>query len=232
MPDSLKMPDATTGSGIESQNAVGEEIVSNPIGAVKIERGRSRCREHHPELGVKAQPRPCVCSTRNFVSVLGPSIVTEFARERNRMKNPAELARVYIERANVPRRTGQRLGNRATQNDHVLKNDARAAGANGNALRRTIQALSKIDSAVISETLNRLPRAPVESPQIISLREEDTISRYGHAAMAVPALRLAAHTGVETPDLASSLGVQSDHAKFGSCGVQDAVNHNRVALHL
>ncbi len=105
--DPLKMPDALTGSRIQRQHAVGEQIVADAVRAIEIERrGAGGC-EDHPELGIDAEPRPGVGAAGDLVRVLGPGFVAEFAGPGDGVKDPA-LACPYERR-----RRGCGLANRA-----------------------------------------------------------------------------------------------------------------------
>src|SRR5262245_8337310 len=121
------MPDALSSARVESEDAVGEEIVTVPRHAVKIKRRRTRCGEHHAGLYIDSYASPSVSAAGKLVCVRGPGVVTEFAGFRNRMKDPAHFPRIHIEGADMAGRAGQRFGNTASKNDGVFENSARRA---------------------------------------------------------------------------------------------------------
>ena len=102
VPDPLKVPDPASCSRIEREDAVGKQVVAVPVDTVEVERSRSGRREDHSEPCVDRHAGPGVGAANEFVSIGRPRIVGEFARLRDRMEGPSQLARVHVERANVP----------------------------------------------------------------------------------------------------------------------------------
>src|SRR5450432_776456 len=151
---------------------------------------------------------------------------------RDGAEDPAQFAAVGIESADVAGRTGQSFGNGAAKDDGVLKNYAGAAGADGDVVGRAVQALPQIDAAVIAKIGDGLAGRLVQRPEKIAVREEDAILIYGDAAIADVARDLLSVIWIEVPDLHAGFGVEGHHAKFGSGGVEDAIDDDGIALHL
>ncbi len=51
--DGLEMPDTLAGFGVESEQAVGKEVVADAIGPVEIERGRTGGHEKHAAFRIQ-----------------------------------------------------------------------------------------------------------------------------------------------------------------------------------
>src|ERR1700723_895072 len=104
---------------------------------------------------------------------------------RNGVKHPALFSGVHVERSDVAGRTGQRFRYGAGQNDHVLKDHSRAAGADAHRFGIPVKALSEIDAAIVAKLLDGPPGKLVESIQEIAISEKDAVLIQCHAAMPV-----------------------------------------------
>src|SRR5882762_10112494 len=103
----LKMPEAFSGAGVESEQAVGEKVVADAIGGVKIGCGGTGRGVDDAANGVERHFSPVVCGAAGFPSVFWPGVVAEFAGLRNSVKGPAKFSGANIEGANIAGWSGQ-----------------------------------------------------------------------------------------------------------------------------
>ena len=76
----LKVPDALARPGVESDRAVGEQVVAMPVAAVEVEGGRSESGEDQAALHVDAEPAPGIGRAAVLPGIAFPGLVSEFAR--------------------------------------------------------------------------------------------------------------------------------------------------------
>ena len=224
--DALEVPDAFAGAGVEGEHAVGEEVVSNAVGAVEIEGGRAGGGEDHAEFRIDGEAGPGVRAAGDLPGVFGPGFVAELAGPGDGVEDPAKLAGFGVPGADMPGRARQRFGNRAAEDDHVLKDHAGAAGADTHLFGGTAEAFAEIDLQ------DGFAGLAVEGVEEVAVGEEDAILINGDAAVAVAALRRRAGGGVEGPDLMAGGGVERDNFEGGRGGVENAADDDRIALHL
>ena len=226
------MPDAAARPRVEREHAVGEEIVPVPRDAVEIERGRTRRGEDDAELLVDGHAGPRVRAARQFVGVLRPRVVAEFTRLRNRVEDPAQLAAVHVEGADVAGRSGKRLRHRAAHDQQIFEDDAGRAGAHAQRVRRLVEPLAQVDAAAGAERGDRRARPLVERPEKAPVAHEHAVPVHRDAPMPEPGSGRRTAARVELPDLASGLRVDRDHLQRRRRGIEHAVDDDRVALHL
>ena len=131
-------------------------------------------------------PAHALAPPDDLVRVVRPRVVAEFAGLRNRVEHPALLAGVHVERANMAGRPGKVSGTRAAEDQQVLEHDAGRAGADTDALDRTIESLAQIDAAAVAKRRDRVAGAFVERPEEIAIADEHAILVHGDAAMPEP----------------------------------------------
>ena len=138
----LKIPHALTRLGLEGDQAIGIQIIANPVGAVEIECRRARGDEHQSPLFIHTHPRPAVGGAAVFPGVLRPGLIARLARVRQGVKRPPNFAAAGVVSTDVTRRRWQVLAHKAAQNQQVLVNDAGARRRNGLEPRITAQPLA------------------------------------------------------------------------------------------
>src|SRR5262245_38525290 len=117
----LIMPAPLPGSGIQGNHGVGEKIVALAIPTVKVECRRSGSSNDKPALFIHAEPTPNIGGAGCFPRILWPAVIADFARVRNRVKDPLAFAGSHVVRANVPRRGRPRtFSEMRAENDQVL----------------------------------------------------------------------------------------------------------------
>ena len=142
--DGLEMPESLARAGIECEQGVGEQVVTDAVRAVEVRRGGARRGEDDPALLIHGDARPCVGASRDLPRVRRPRVVAVFAGARDRMEYPAELAALHVVGADVARRGGQRLADGAADDEEIAEHDARRARAHRDTLARPIECVSQV----------------------------------------------------------------------------------------
>ena len=102
----LEMPDALARPRVEREHGVGEQVVAEPVRAIKVERRRARRGEDHRAFCIDGHAGPRVRAAVDLVRLGQPRLVAEFARMRNRVKAPAQRAGLEVVGADVAGRPG------------------------------------------------------------------------------------------------------------------------------
>src|SRR5580698_5915291 len=100
----LEMPNSLAGFGVQCDQAVGKQIVSDAVSAIKVGSGRSGGYKDDPAFRVERHPRPVVGCPAISPRCLRPCLVAQLAGVRNGMKRPSQLPAVRVEGAYISRR--------------------------------------------------------------------------------------------------------------------------------
>ena len=92
VPHSLKMPEALSGLCLQRDQAIGEQIVTDAVSSIKIERRRTGRNIDNPAIDIDGHARPVVGGAAGLPRVLRPRVVSELTGMRNRVERPAQLA--------------------------------------------------------------------------------------------------------------------------------------------
>ena len=114
---SLEMPYALARLGIEGKQAVSEQVIAKAVSTVEIEGSRTSRDINDSGVPVEGHSGPVVNGAGALPGILGPSIVAELARSRNRVERPAKLTGTNFVCADVAIGRGQSLG-LASAHDH------------------------------------------------------------------------------------------------------------------
>ncbi len=202
-----------------------------PVDPVEIERCRACGGKHHRGFRIDRDAGPGIRAADQLVSLARPRVVPELPGLRNGVKNPAQLAVVHVERADVSGRTGQRFGNAAADDHQIFEDGGGAARAYAGAFGRHAQALTQIDAAVVAERSDRLSRPCIQGVEVVPIGNEDAVLVHRDAAVAESSARRGAATGIEGPPFAAGFRVQRHHLHRRRRRVEHAVDDDRVALH-
>ena len=188
--NALKVPDFLACFRVQGDQAIGEEVVTNAVSAVKIKSGRACGHVKNSALGIESHARPVVCGPGSFPRPPRPGFVTEFAGVRNGVKRPAQFAGENVISANVAGRRGEGLRVAAADDDEVLVDDSRAGEINGlGADGLTAQVFAQIDSSLSSKLRNRPAGGGLESVEKIQSASQDALV-FAVAPVGKPAVRL------------------------------------------
>jgi len=77
------------GFGVQGEQGICEEIVTEAIGTVEIKSGGAGGSVENSALGIERHARPIVGGAAGFPRILRPSVVSEFAGAGNGVKGPA-----------------------------------------------------------------------------------------------------------------------------------------------
>src|SRR5689334_6341002 len=124
MPNPLKVPEPFSILGVQSNQGVCEQVVSQTISTVKIKRRGTRGDVENPAFGIQRHARPIVGGAAGLPRLLWPGVVAKLAGVRNGVKRPPKLAGSHVVGANVSGRSWQRLWIAPTNNDKILVNDS------------------------------------------------------------------------------------------------------------
>ena len=89
----LKVPKIFSGSRIQSKQAIGEKAVTRTVAAIQFVLGRCSREIYDAALLINRKFAPDVHPAHIFVSILGPGVVSHFARTRNRVEHPDQFSR-------------------------------------------------------------------------------------------------------------------------------------------
>src|SRR5271168_3566836 len=103
------MPEALAGSGVQGEQAIGEEVVTEAVRAIEVERGGSRGHVKDSAFEIERHAGPVIGGAAGFPCFFRPSVVAELARMRNGVKDPSHLAVADIKSADVAGWRGKRL---------------------------------------------------------------------------------------------------------------------------
>ncbi len=147
------------------------------------------------------------------------------------MKGPADLAGARIVCADMSGRRGQRLAHHAPENEQILVNHTRRSGADRDFLGIAPEPFTQIHSAGFTEARDKLACPRIQRIKKMARRNIDAALPIGKAAIAEFPHDLSAFTRIEAPEQLSAGGVERNHSKPGSGGVERAVHDNGIALH-
>ena len=173
------MPEPFAGFGVETDEAVREEIVAGVGASVVVAGGHFNRNINVTELFIGSEGRPGPGVAGEFPGITGPGVVAEFARLRNGMEGPDELAGVDIVAADVARNVffcgrGVAGEERRTHNDNVADDDGRGTGADGSRLDDgAIQILREIHNAVAAEPGDGRTVLCIQGDHLVAGRDHD-----------------------------------------------------------
>ena len=228
--DALEMPDTFAGLSVESDEAIGKEVVAHAIGPVEIESRGAGGNEDNAAGDVDSHTGPIVGGAAGLPRVLRPSVGSEFAWVRNGVKRPAELAGAHFIGADIARRSGERFGFASAHDHQVFINDG-GAGHEDRLIRGiAAEVLAEIDATVFAESRDRLARVRVERIDEVHYADENpallAIGPVGEAAIGLRAF----DTGVELPQELAGRGIEGKDFLRGRDSVEDSVDLDGARL--
>ena len=237
VPHELVVPNQFAAVRSQAQQGVGVQVVSRTIAAPEIEGRRASARIHQPAVGVESQARPGVGTSEGLPAILRPALVAGLSRVGNRVEGPAPFSRACVVRPDVAGRAGQGLADRAAQDQQVAVDDPGRSQADRERSRALRQVRPEVDRAIVAEARHRLSGARVQCIQQVPRPGVDarvvTIAPV-HESAVLGALRerSAVHFQAPRPHFFPGRGVECEDAPVRAGAVQQAVNHDRVALDL
>jgi hypothetical protein len=239
--DSLKMPEAAAGGGVEGEERVGEEVVANAVASVEIEDGGAGGDVDDTALSIEGHAGPVVGSAGGLPCAGRPGFVAVFAGARDGMEGPAEGAGANVEGADVAGRRGMGFGVASSDDDEVFVNEAGSGESDGLLIVRFAQAFAEIDAAVVAEGGNGATGPRVESVEVVEDAGEDAAVVVVGAARpvreAAGGLGCAANGavvtidgGVEFPEQSAGGGIEGDDFVGRRAGVEDVSDDEGVGL--
>ncbi len=163
MTDCLKMPDPLPRLRLQRDQAIGEQIIADPVSAVKIRHGRAGWNVNNSPTGIDGHAGPIVGSAGGLPCVPRPGVVPKLPGVRDGMKRPAQFSGSHIKGSNIPRRRWRGFGIPAADDEQILINDPWAGEIDRlRSGRPASQVLAQIDSPVASEAGDGTARGRVE----------------------------------------------------------------------
>ena len=163
------MPLALARLAVESHQALGEQVVAQPVAAVPVVRRRAERQVDEAEILIRRDQRPDVRVARVLPGVVLPGLVTVFPRLRNRVEGPAQFAGHRIEAADV---SGRSVGvvrgvryRRAHDHRVAADHDRRTHGVGAAPPDLAPQALGQVDRPAVAETADRFAGERIDRQQ-------------------------------------------------------------------
>src|SRR4029453_9393747 len=170
----LEVPDALAGRGLQAQDRVRVQVVSESVRAVEVVGRRAGPGVDETALDVERESRPRVRATDVFPRILRPGVVAGLARMRDRVERPALAAGVDVEGADVARRRRQSLGDDRAEDQQVFVEDTGRVDADADrAGLAALEAEAQVDAAVLAEVRDRLAGRRVERVEPVLGAEVD-----------------------------------------------------------
>src|SRR5215469_4710593 len=94
----LEIPEELAGVGIESEQTIGVQVRSRPVGAVEAARRVADGQEDHAALFIHADQTPHARAGSFPPSVRPPGPCVHLARSRDQVKAPDQLSSTNVER--------------------------------------------------------------------------------------------------------------------------------------
>ena len=99
----LEVPQTLSGTRVERDDAVAEEVVAVPVAAVKVVARSTGRNEDDAALGVHRRLTPIVYAAECVLGVVRPRVSAELAGPRHGMEDPYELACAHVVGVDVGR---------------------------------------------------------------------------------------------------------------------------------
>ena len=241
--DELVVPDALAGGCLQTDDAVGKEIVAGALAAVEIVARRADGQIDITQLRVGTHHRPDISAAKILPRLVAPGLVAKFALLRNRLEDPELLARVFVKAAHVARRHILRhrptahIGNGGADDDHVADDDGRRNKGVVFAIDLAVQTLRQIDAAAVAKSQIGQTRLGVERIEIGAAGAKDdallcALVPVGHAAVhaRIPALDLP-RAGIVIPQHFAARRVECRDDIERRAGVEHTIdNDGRAAI--
>ena len=206
----LEVPQPLAGLGVEREQAVGEEVLPDPIGAIEVVVRRAGRHIDDAALLVDRHRSPVVGAADVLVRLFRPGVVAELAGLRNRVELPHLLPGDDVVGADVAGRRDERFAGRRPQDDEVLPDLAGAVGLDASRLLRSRETDAQIDRAVLAERQDRLAGRGVDRLQEAVDREQQPLVL---AVGALPVVDAARHDAAEPlvdPQLLAGRRIERD----------------------
>ena len=231
VPDGLVVPAALAGSDVDGQQAVGEEVVADPRGAVEVGRRRSGRREQQAPPGVERHAGPGVGAARHLQGALGPGLRARLSGTRDVVVPPDQRAVDRAVRGDGARQRVGRLARREAHHYQVLEDDARHRHAERAV---SLHGGRQVDDAVLAEVDDRLAHGGIERYERVVAGEEEA-RRNAALGLALPphqtALGCALDARVVAPQLFAGARVQGEGDELRRQSVEHPVDDERARVH-
>ena len=226
----LEMPQPLARFGVERDQAVGEEIVTDTIRTVKIESGGACRYVNDAALGIDSHTGPIVRGPSIFPGVLGPRLVSEFAGQRNGVKRPAGLARPRVEGANIAGRRGKRFGVAPANDEQIFVDNGRAGERNERSGVVAAEIFAQVDAPVLAEPWNGFAGGCIQRVNKVHHADKDAlVSSVGPERKAAVRLR-SGDTGIKFPEQRAGSGIERENFLCRRNSVKGSVDDDRAGL--
>src|SRR5262249_19286762 len=101
--DHLEIPKEFAGTGVKRKQAVAEEVGAATVSAVEVVLGAGGGHVDNPAPCVHRNLAPTIGPAHSFPRVMGPGVVSQFARMRDGMKSPGQLTGAHVECPDISR---------------------------------------------------------------------------------------------------------------------------------
>ena len=222
------MPQPLAGLRVEREQAVGEEVLADPIRAVEVVVRRAGRHVDDAALFVDRKRAPVVGAADVLVRLLRPGVVAELAGQRNRVELPDLVPGDDVVGADVAGRRDERFAGRRSQDDEVLPDLSGAVGLDASRLLRSRETDAQIDRAVFAERQDRLAGRGVNRLQVAVDREQQPLVLAVGALPVVDAARDDAAEPLVDPQLIAGRGIERDQRVVPPEQIHHVVDDDRV----
>ena len=231
--DELLVPEALAGVGVERQQAIGEQIRTVAVAAPEIRLGRFGGHVEDAALLIEREAGPVRHGAGRLVPIRRPGMVAVFARVRDRVEDPTQLAVAHVVGADGPGAAGESADDVQILVDHARCVDDYA----GRALAvGDLDGGAEMDRAVLSKGGDQLAGLCVQGIEVGPGAGEDALvvaaRPVDDTALPFAGLTGSHAGGVEGPDWFAGGGVQGNDFAVGRCRIEHSVEDQGVGLKL
>src|SRR4051812_6168796 len=228
----LEVPDAFAGFRVQRQFTIAEQVIAQPVTTIKVKRGRTGRNVNDAGLLIYRHSGPVIGAAAFLPCVFRPGVITEFAGTRNGMKTPVLFSGANIIGADIPRKSGEGLGQTSTDDEEILVDDGGTGQRDEAGGHVSAKPLAQIDASLIAEACDRL--ASVSSELVNEVHDADdnaTVFVVGAGPIRQTANGLGPdNTGVEFPFQFAGCGVEGKNFLRRRNAVQHPSYFNGTSL--
>src|SRR5215469_12331794 len=158
----LEVPELFARRGVDSDEAVGIEIVAEAIAAVEIVRARAGGGKDDAALLIHGNAGPGIGAAGFQIRIFGPGVITLLAGIWDCMEGPEQFAAADVPATEVARRSRRRFAHSAMRNENILVKSSRTGHVDPIFRSRSAQLIIEIYRTILAEVLDGFARVGIQ----------------------------------------------------------------------